>query len=63
MSQHCSSLSFPSTNATRMLLYKHTENKDASLQTHWNKLPRAVVESPSLERFKSCVDAALQDTV
>jgi len=30
---------------------------------HWTRLPRAVVESPSLEGFKKCVDVALVDRV
>jgi len=29
----------------------------------WTRLPRAVVESPSLEGFKTRVDVALQDMV
>jgi len=30
---------------------------------HWTRLPRAVVESPSLEGFKTCVGVALGDMV
>jgi len=30
---------------------------------HWNRLPRAMVESPALEVFKKPVDRALQNIV
>lgn len=30
---------------------------------HWNRLPKDMVESPSLEAFKNRVDVALKDVV
>ena len=42
------------------LIKKQTTNK---FSLNWNRLPREVVQSPSLEGFKKCVDVALRDMV
>ncbi len=33
------------------------------LMEHWNRLAREVVESPSPEVFRRCIDVVLRDTV
>jgi len=37
--------------------------KNIFTERHWNRLPRDVVESPSLEMFKKPIDMAPQDMV
>jgi len=33
--------------------------KTSKIIRHWNRLPREVVESPSLEIFQTCLDKVL----
>jgi len=39
------------------------KSRASQMVKHWNRLPREVLKSPSLEVLKKCVDVALQDMV
>ena len=46
-----------------MLNLDFRKHPSARAVRQWHRLPRQVVESPSLEVFKSCVDVAPRDVV
>ena len=49
-----------------LMLHQRTfrlEIRKHFFSVQWHRLPMEVVESPSLEVFKNCVDVALRDVV
>jgi len=45
----------------RMFSTNMQKNFTVRVIEHWNRLPREVVESPSMEIFKTCLDVYLFD--
>ncbi|KAK4832545.1 hypothetical protein QYF61_023877 [Mycteria americana] len=54
---------YPVPHATTQNTVLGLEKQVLWVVKHWNRLPRVVVDSPSLEEFKKRVDVALQDMV